>query len=760
MSYLIHDAETTIVQSYKRKANPFDQRNHVVANGFKRPDSPVFHHYYGRDTKASHLPLSASDRLLVGFNYKFDLLWHWKRPELQKWLRSGGKIWCCQYAEYLLEGQTQASQMCSLDYCAVKYGGTTKIDIVKEMWKQGTCTTDIQEDILIEYLEDDIKNTEIVFLAQVARAREQNQLIDIMERMEGLLATTMMEFNGVYVDREQAAKDQYMLECELHDINTILDEAIPELPEGLEFKWGSNIHKSCLLFGGTVKYQKWAPHLDEAGNQLYSKKDVLCAVRVNGETIPLQAIEGKFGPIEDWTEDVKNVLQFYKGGKKKGELKTKKVKYNDTDKPKGAQKDFFFKFDPITKPEPEWEGKLTDGSGDPIYSTAADVIEALGHRDIKFLKALSMREKIAKDLGTYYKTVDKNGKESGMLTCVMEDGIIHHKLNHSLTVTTRLSSSDPNLQNITRKDYDHDLGREKSVVKRMFTSRFTDGVMGEIDYSQLEVVIQGLLTGDPVLIADIQAGIDFHCKRLSAKLDELYEEIKRIHKDEDDPRHQAICEGRTDIKGFTFQRAYGAGAKAIALATGMSVDAVEELICIEEKLYPGIAKFYDAVQQACEDSRTPTSLSLPLPDKPDVYVQCARGYYKSPTQALFSFMETPNPAWLRSKIGRDTSFYRPHIQNYPIQGVGGQVVQYILGKLFRKFIETNNFDGRCLMVNTVHDCVWFDYSNEAARKEIEPVLIAIMESIPAVLNKLYKLNCQVPFPVEAEHGPNMLNLHH
>ena len=752
MSYLIHDCETTTVKSYKRVANPFDDRNHVVANGFKRKDGNIFTHYYGRDKGKQTLPIEDQDKILVGFNYKFDLLWHWHLPELQEFFRRGGKIWCCQYAEYLLEGQIPTSQMCSMDDLAPKYGGTLKIDEVKAMWKAGIDTVDIPEDLLLKYLGDpegsDISNTEKIFLGQVQRARKQGQLIDIMERMEGLLATTEMEYNGLYIDVEQAKADQRMLEDELSEIQQKLDVAIPELPEGCVFLWSSNVHKSCLLFGGSIKYEKWTPYLDEQGNQIYAQKDAEYLLK-NGEP---------FVDVDTATSDEWLSADKYGAGKRKGEYKTKKVKVPDTTKPKGRKVEYSFALSGYTTPEPEWKSKLTDAEGNPVYKTGKEIIEILGNRDIDFLKALANREKIAKDLGTYYSTTDDKGETTGMLTCVMPNSIIHHKLNHNLTVTTRLSSSDPNLQNIPRADFDVDLGRAKSVVKRMFRSRFTDGCMLEIDYSQLEVVVQGFLSNDPQLIADLIARVDFHCKRLAAKLHADYQEVLKKCKDDEHPEHTAYKKQRTGVKQVSFQLAYGAGAKSISCSTGLPQEEVEAIIAAEHVLYPGVNKYYDYVQAVCEASRYPTMLREPLPDKPQVEVQLGRGFYLSPTQARFVFTEVPQEAYLRKRTGKDAGFYRPFFQNYPIQGVGGQLVQYVLGRLFRFFNKHNNFKGQAFMVNTVHDCVWFDCINEVFAKALAPHIIKIMQSIPEILKELFNIDCPVPFPVEAEYGPNMLNL--
>jgi len=752
VSYLIHDCETTIHESYKRKANPFDARNHVVANGFKRPNENIFTHYYGRDRDKQILPILPQDKILVGFNYKFDMLWHWLRPELQDFFRRGGKIWCCQYAEYLLQGQIPSAQMCSMDDIIVKYGGKLKIDEVKAMWKAGIDTVDIPEDLLLRYLggsDGDISNTEKIFLGQIALARKQGQLVDIMERMEGLLATTEMEFNGLYIDRAVAEQDKAMLERELAAVSDKLDAAIPALPDGCTFSWSSPIHKSALLFGGTIKYEKWTPYLDEAGNQIYAQKKVDCLLKGGEHFVPCDT-----ATPADWL-----LADKYAKGKRSGEYKTKQVTVPDETKPKGRKCDYLFELKGYTNPEPEWKSKLTDGADNPVFKTGKEIIEVLGKRDIDFLKSLANREKIAKDLSTYYLVEDDHGKQSGMLTCVGSDSIIHHKLNHTITVTTRLSSSDPNLQNLTRSDYDEDLGRAKSLVKRMFSSRFgPDGCMLEIDYSQLEVVVQGLLSGDKQLIADLIARVDFHCKRLSAKLHEEYEVVKLKCKDESHPEHEVYKLQRIGCKKVSFQMAYGAGATKMAASTGLPKEEVEAIVAADNILYPGIKDYYDHVQQVCESNRYPTNIREPLPDKPGVEVQLGRGFYTTPTQARFVFTEVPQEAYLRKRTNRDAGFYRPYFQNYPIQGVGGQLVQYVLGRIFRFFVKHNNFNGQAFMVNTVHDCVWFDCKTTALGLALAPHIVKIMESIPEILKELFGIDCPVPFPVAAEYGNNMLEL--
>ena len=178
---LTYDLETCTKTQFKRKASPFCKENWVVASGFSYNGGKPFGCYFqDKDGYTnSVIPFTAKTKLLVGFNIKFDLLWSWKKPEMVKFFKDGGRVWCCQYAEYLLEGQTQHSQMCSMDSIIEKYGGTLKNDAVKEMWQGGINTPDIPEDLLMDYLlgneeevlDGDVNNTYLIFKAQVARAQ-------------------------------------------------------------------------------------------------------------------------------------------------------------------------------------------------------------------------------------------------------------------------------------------------------------------------------------------------------------------------------------------------------------------------------------------------------------------------------------------------------------------------------------------------------------------------------------------------------------
>jgi DNA polymerase I-like protein with 3'-5' exonuclease and polymerase domains len=750
--YKVFDLETETHSSFKRKASPFDERNWIVARGWKNQGDDVCSwEYHPKHDRTTTLVIEPHITLLVGFNIKFDLLWEMAQgnQSLRDFYKRGGKVWCCQYAEYLLRAQHPDAHMASLNDTAPKYGGTTKIDEVKALWDAGVLTSDIPEDLLIDYLVGtpeeernggDIRNTELVFLGQIKKAVAQGQVLMIQDRMDGLCATTEMEFNGLKVDVQEAGRRLKVLQADLAAQDEELDGYVPtDCP--FEFNWQSRIHVSCLIFGGTVKYQKQTTYIDEATGELARLKATAKHYLLHdGDTTDLEP-----------GDNSKHLYVQYLSGKRKGEYKTKQVEVPGELKVKFQ--DFLYTLPQITAPNEKWATKNEDGLGAPIYSTSGDIIVELALRDIPFVKALRKKQKLDKEIGTYYAKPDAKGVWTGMLTCVQtHDHMIHHKLNHTSTVTSRLSSSDPNGQNLPRGD--------KSEVKAMFVSRFgEDGCMIEVDYSQLEVVVQGVLTEDEQLCEDLRNKVDFHCKRVAAKLfstrpEVTYEYALDWCKNEAHVDYKAGKVERTKCKIFSFQRAYGAGAATIAEETGMSLEETQALMQAEDELYPGVVTFNANVESAVIKSAEPFS-ALGDDGKWKTY---RRGYWKAPTGTLYTWRSYDAPEYARRR-GKTDTFNPPEMKNYPVQGTGGEFVQAMLGRLWRHFVANDNYGGLALLVNTVHDCEWTD-CHKSVRDVVARDTKRILESIPEYYNARYGMNITVPFPVEVEYGANMNKLHH
>ena len=432
-TFLTFDIETTYGKTHGRVGNRWDPDFGLCSIGWKYGDGEYDERYTVETVggvrlgmlpeQGLHFPDLTNVTLLVGHNIKFDLIWYWDHPELIAYLKRGGKIWDTMVVEYLLSGQlynqyAKGKYAVNLKDTAIRRGCShTKLDVVKSLWDSGVRTEDVKEAILLEYQKADVLTTEEIFIQQVGQARKHGQVKQIQNSMDSILATTEMEFNGMKIDYGLAMEQMKDLEARLEILQAELDSFIPELPTGCEFKWTSWRNLSALLFGGDLKYVQREPILDEEGNKQYYQ-----------------------------TKETRNVLDdhglpiVYKSGKRAGEIKTKIYTVDDIARgPKSRNAGFVFTLPGLTDPEHEWASDSSPG----YYSTASNIIDELADRDIPFIDSLNEYRKIEKNLGTYYLR-EKRGKMTGMLANVQPtDGCVHGTFNHAVTVTRRLSGSEP-----------------------------------------------------------------------------------------------------------------------------------------------------------------------------------------------------------------------------------------------------------------------------------------------------------------------------
>ena len=770
--YQIFDGETENRPYYGRFASPWHPDNFMVAHGWKNQGDKICSYSY-QSTKEQEHSWSIPDdcTLLVGHNLRFDLTWIWEDESFIRFIERGGQIWCTQYAEYLLEGHDEEFHMNKLEDISVKYGGTRKVDAVKAMWEDGFLTSEIPKDLLIDYLigtkeegynGGDIGNTERIFLAQIQRAKELGMTKIIEARMDGYLATTEMEYNGINVDVGVAFKDMVSQQQTISELHTSLNALVPDvgIPKQVKFNWSSSQQVSAVLFGGYVKYE-WSDYYidEETGERARAQVDVEHAylenhTKENPSLCDLNDLIDDPMSDELYGQCGTQVLRI-KSGKKKGAIKTKKVKLKLGNlKKKRFEK--IVKFDRQVVPLPEWTINNTDALDRPVYSTGADTIDCLIHEDNELASLFAQYKRLVKVVDTYYlKVTSKTNREKetvitkkGLLTFVKPNSIINHYLNHTNTVTGRMSAKSPNFQNIPRGD--------TAIVKQMFTSRWGDtGVCIEADYSQLEVVVNGYLTKDKNLLRDLTAGVDFHCKRVALKnhigYDEAFDMCKVQKLDE------WISE-RTKCKSYTFSAEYGAGDASIAKKTGMTIEEVKSIRAAEELEYPVKKAFTDNLKKKIEAEAFPFRIKFPHGG----YKSIMKGYYTAPTGTRYSFRSEDAPSWLRAK-GVDQTFKPTKIMNYPTQGTGGEIMQVQVGVTFRACVAkgwwSGNKDAKALLVNTVHDCVWGD-CHQDVHQEFGNLIKTNLESVPSIYNKLFNIDVGVDFPVDVEYGRDMMHLSH
>jgi DNA polymerase I-like protein with 3'-5' exonuclease and polymerase domains len=301
-----------------------------------------------------------------------------------------------------------------------------------------------------------------------------------------------------------------------------------------------------------------------------------------------------------------------------------------------------------------------------------------------------------------------------------------------------------NMQNLPRAG--------TSNVKEVFESRFgEDGLLAEIDYSQLEIVVQQVMTGDIKLGEDLRAKIDFHCKRVATAKKEDYEHVWFMCHVKEDKEYKAE---RTKKKIFSFQRAYGGGATLIAQETGMALQEVKDMIAAEDIEYPAVPEFDKMLEKNNLLTRINSGKKLYING---VAFTQGEAHWDSPTGTRYTFREGITPKFMQDR-GIYVGFSPTERKNYPVQGFAGEIVQTMFGLVWRHMIANKRYGGDVLLCNSVHDCIITD-----GKKELQPTvakeLQRILESVPEVFNKAYStLNVTVPFPCETEIGANFYKM--
>ncbi|AYR04371.1 DNA polymerase [Acinetobacter phage vB_AbaP_APK14] len=765
MAWLIHDYETENYEYCGSLASPHCPENYIVATGWAIDNGPVQSLYF--NNKEEGLTSNWLEKALEGqqvyvaHNATFEIHWNLKYygDVFLNWIKNGGRIWCTQFAEFLISHQTEMYP--KLEDCSIKYGGTKKIDAVKLLWEQGYKTSEIDQALLMEYLADehngDVANTRRVCFAQVAYMQEVGMYEMAKMRMDSLLFNAIATYNGLYVNMDVAKKnmdEQYKRIAELQeDVRSYLPK---DLPDELEFSFTSGYHMSAFLFGGTITYDKKVsydpPKFEQIEVYQFTRDD--CTVEyLEPDTI---------NKIEDCEIERGGVITKYKAGRNKGLPKTFKID-SGVEKLKWGKGTYRFEglvnfnelpkhvSEQFTGDRAEFKGKRVHAAcGTPVYSTGDDALDLVA----KFTEAaqpLRDMKKLIKDTTTYYLVEDDKGKQSGMLQYVEPNGIIHHQLNNCATVTGRLSGSRPNMQNIPRDG--------TSKVKQMFESRFgKEGRIVEVDYSALEVVTLASISGDKNLLQQLIDGTDMHCYRLAGALGEDYETVFEKCHDKSHPEHKKYKQLRTDIKPRAFANQYGASAMGISFSTGCSLEEAEQFKETERKLFPESSTYAERVVRPQVEQN---GLTVPMESElvNGVWKHFRRGFFKANSGTCYSFRQFPKYV---KGVGEKYDYKDTQLANYWCQGEASFIVQVACGRVIRELIARNFAGGLVLPINTVHDAIYLDCATESLANEYGKLVQEIMESTPKYMAEIIPALKEwrydtTPFPAAAEYGINMMD---
>ena len=286
------------------------------------------------------------------------------------------------------------------------------------------------------------------------------------------------------------------------------------------------------------------------------------------------------------------------------------------------------------------------------YSTAADVLEKLAP-DAKIVANILEYRTYSKLKSTY---------ADGLQSCIEEDGRIRTTFNQTITATGRLSSTDPNLQNIPMRE---DLGRR---IRKCFYPK--EGcVFVDADYSQIELRVLAHMSGDEKLIEAYREAKDIHAATASQVFHVPYEEV--------------TDQQRRNAKAVNFGIVYG--QSSFGLSQGLSISRKEAQDYINDyfKTYPKIKAFLDGLVSSAKE----------------------KGYAVS----VFG-RRRPVPE-LKASNFMQRSFGERVAMNSPIQGTAADIMKIAMNRVYARLMKEGL---KSRLILQIHDELLIEAPTEEA----------------------------------------------
>ncbi|MDR6300141.1 DNA polymerase I [Mesonia maritima] len=323
------------------------------------------------------------------------------------------------------------------------------------------------------------------------------------------------------------------------------------------------------------------------------------------------------------------------------------------------------------------------------YSTAEDVLSYLAN-DHKIIEEVLTWRGLVKLKNTYVDALPEQIEE--------KTGRIHTDYMQTVAATGRLSSNNPNLQNIPIRT---ERGRE---VRKAFIPRDENYVLLAADYSQIELRIIAALSKEETMIKAFQDGEDIHASTAAKVFNVPINEVTRAQ--------------RSNAKTVNFGIIYGVSAFGLSNQTDLTRAESKELIETYYKTYP---KLRDFIDEQVEFAREHGYVST---------VMGRRRYLKD--------INAKNHV-VRSGAERNAV-------NAPIQGSAADIIKVAMINI-QKRLKSGNYKSKMLL--QVHDELVFDIHKDEL-EELKPIIQSEMENA-------FKL--EVPLDVELGIGQNWLEAH-
>ena len=337
-------------------------------------------------------------------------------------------------------------------------------------------------------------------------------------------------------------------------------------------------------------------------------------------------------------------------------------------------------FDRLSLVPPDRTQRTSSG----FYSTAAGTLEAMRGDHPVVDMVLEYRE-LSKLKNTY---VDALPLQVNPIT-----GRVHTSYNQAGSVTGRIASSDPNLQNIPIRT---ELGRR---VRQAFVTE-PGNVLLSVDYSQVELRVVAHMSGDEAMLSAFRAGQDIHEATAAAIYNLPIQEVSK--------------EQRNRAKGVNFGLIYGMSAFGLSRYTDMTLAEAEDFVSAYFDQFPGVKKYLDGMKTRAADQG---------------YVETLLG-----RRRYFPGLKTQSNYNIRSREEREAI-------NAPVQGTAADIMKIAMLKVSSALREK---ELRSRILLQVHDELVLECPLEELNQTASLVSQIMQNAFPL----------EVPLQTDARSGPN------
>ncbi len=279
-----------------------------------------------------------------------------------------------------------------------------------------------------------------------------------------------------------------------------------------------------------------------------------------------------------------------------------------------------------------------------------------------------------------------------------ETGRVHTSYHQAVTATGRLSSTDPNLQNIPIRNEEGRRIRQAFIAERGYK------IMA-VDYSQIELRIMAHLSGDKALLEAFQQGKDIHAATAAEIMGTTIEQVS--------------SEQRRRAKAVNFGLIYGMSAFGLAKQLGIPRGEAQDYMNKYFERYPGVMQYMEDTRSAAAE----------------------QGYVETIFGRRLHLPEIKSRNGMRRKAAERAAI------NAPMQGTAADIIKKAM-LLVDEWIQAEG-DGRVKLLMQVHDELVFEVQ-ESALAEIESKVQQLMEAAAEL---------DVPLVAESGHGDNWDQAH-